>query len=283
MLINGEGLADEPLLSATEETMLARRIEVGLLAREARESGTTSATTTELLALEAEGDQAWQRFVRANLRLVAMVTLPAAARSRLPEQDLFQEGCLGLMCALQRFDHRRPVRFATYALFWIRAYVGAATAKSLGELNLPTSRAAQLRLVRGLEVELTQTLGREATVAELAAQIGRTARWTADLMTQQPAQPLDTIDDEMLGAAQHGTDDLLGHDRPGAELLLWLDEQSRRVLELRLGFGGDVHSYAQVAQTLGLNISKVRRIERKAIDRLRAVCPQEASAHLRSA
>jgi DNA-directed RNA polymerase sigma subunit (sigma70/sigma32) len=90
-------LAAEPLLTAAEVTELARAIEAGVLAREARLSGGWGdATTEELRALEQLGEQAWQRFVRANLRLVAMVAAQTAARTGLPEADLFQERCLGL-------------------------------------------------------------------------------------------------------------------------------------------------------------------------------------------
>ena len=86
------------------------------------------------------------RFTEANLGLVHMVTRHFASRSGVNEADVFQEACLGLMVAIARFDHRRGFRFATYALFWIRAYAGTATAGMLGDLNLPTSRATQLRI-----------------------------------------------------------------------------------------------------------------------------------------
>src|SRR5919199_3249988 len=94
-------LATEPLLTSEQVSDLARAIEAGVLAREARRAGGWGdATLEELCALEHLGEQAWHRFVRANLRLVAMVASQAAARSRLPESDLFQEGCLGLMAAI---------------------------------------------------------------------------------------------------------------------------------------------------------------------------------------
>src|SRR3954447_6956258 len=167
-------LAAEPLLTPDQVPALARAIEAGVLAGEARaRGGWGDATSEELVALELIGQQAWQRFVRANLRLGAMVAAQTAARSGLPEADLFQEGCLGLMAALQRFDHRRGHAFATYALFWIRSAVGGGSARQLGALSLPSSRAQQLRAARGVDAALPQRLVRTPTLAEVAAELVR--------------------------------------------------------------------------------------------------------------
>ena len=277
----GVGPESRGLLSAEDEVRLARQIEAGLLAREALAAGRwPGATPTELWVLVAEGEEARHRFVQANLRLVRSVVYPSARRSRLPESDLFQEGCLGLIMAVQRFDWQRPVRFATYALYWIRAHVSAATARSLGAANLPASRAAQLRVARGVAVGLSQSLGREATLAEMAAAVGHSERWTADLLAYRVPQSLDLVEADQLPAPGPQVEEVLDRDRPGAELLLCLDELSRRVLTLRLGFEGDVHSYVQTARRLGLSVSRVRRLEDRALETLRSVCPQSASVHL---
>ena len=152
------------LLTPAEERTLALTIEAGVLAEEslARGSHLGWATESELGELVREGERARLRFTEANLGLARMVSRQLATRSGVAEADVFQEACLGLLLAVRRFDCRRGFRFATYALFWIRAFAGAATARMLGDLNLPTSRAAQLRSVRGVEAELTQTLGRPA-------------------------------------------------------------------------------------------------------------------------
>lgn len=284
IVVRGD-LGSEPLLTAEEEPMLARQIEAGVLAQAARLSGTyAGASDVELKMVEDVGEHARQRFIRANLRLVAMVARQAAARSRLPESDLFQEGCLGLIYAVQRFDHGRGFKFATYALFWIRAYVHAATANLLGSLNLPTSRAAQVRAVRGVEIELGQELGRLPDVAELAQRLGRTERWTAQLMAHRVPEPLDLLDaDELnqLADRDFTLDQVLDSVRPGAELLLHLPALDREVLKLRLGFvRGEVHTYADTARVLGESVTKVRRAERRALELLRTLCPQSASIHL---
>src|SRR5215210_5761165 len=96
---------DEALLTPVEVVNLQRRIEAGVLATAARLQGTApaAATEAELRLVEADGEQARQRFIRANLRLVRMVARQVALRSHLPEADLFQEGCVGLITAVARF------------------------------------------------------------------------------------------------------------------------------------------------------------------------------------
>src|SRR3954447_17325206 len=228
------------LLDDWEERQLATQIEAGVLAREALDQGPPAmvpADETELRALISAGEQAQDRFVTANLRLVSMVTAPHAARGQLGYADLFQEGCLGLLEAVRRFDHRRGVRFATYALFWIRAYVGAASAGALGGHNLPTSRAEELRSLRGVEAALAQTLGRNATTGEIAGAVGRSSAWTARLLAHQAPRCIDDVDPGQLPSdGGEAIEAVLHADRPGRELLRCLDPVERRVLEFRLAF-----------------------------------------------
>ena len=277
---------NESLLSPNEVVSLQRRIEAGVLARAARLAGTApaGATEEELRLIETDGEQARQRFIRANLRLVRMVARQVAARSHLPEADLFQEGCVGLIIAVNRFDHTRGFRFSTYALFWIRAYVCGSAARQLGALNLPTSRAEQLRSARGLEAELTQTLGRPPTVGEVAEALGRDQAWTATLLAHQAPASLDGLPpaerDRLAdpGGEAHG---VYAGQTTVRDLLWRLDKLARRVLELRLGFvGGEPRSYADTARTLGMSVSRVRRTEARALETLRGICPQQESAHL---
>ena len=277
MMLARAALTAEPLLTAKDVVALARAIEAGLLAREARlGGGFADATEEELQALEERGRQAWWRFLRANLRLVAMVAGQTAARSRLSEADLFQEGCLGLMAALQRYDHTRGTAFATYALIWIRSAVGAGSAGQLGALNLPTSRAEQLRAARGVEAELTQQLGRAPGPAELAQALGRSKSWTAALLAHAVPRPLEDVA-PVLAAP------LTDPGPPPSEvegLLSHLDPLARRVLELRYGFEGEPLSLAATARSLGLSVGRVRRIEERGLEVLRSVCPQAAVWHL---
>jgi RNA polymerase primary sigma factor/RNA polymerase nonessential primary-like sigma factor len=229
------------------------------------------ATTEELRTIEELGEQAWQRFVRANLRLVAMVARQAAARTGLSEADLFQEGCLGLMTAVQRFDHRRGHAFATYALVWIRSFVGSATARRLGTLNLPTSRAEQLRAARGVETELGQRLNRTPTTAEVADALGRPERWTAALLAHRAPEPLDGL--EVTVAWSAATAEPGGDPEDVLALLHRLEWPERQVLELRLGLAGSrVCSLAETARRLGVSVARVRRLEEQGLERLRLLC-----------
>lgn len=275
----------EPLLSTSEVVELCVRIEAGLLARAARLSGSgfRDATEDELLDVEEHGERARQRFIRANFRLVAMVSRHAAARSNLDGADLFQEGCVGLIAAVERFDHRRGNTFSTYALFWIRAHVHAAAAGQLGAINLPASRAGQLRSVRGLEADLTQQLGRTATLTEVARAVGRTEAWTGGLLAHQAPQSLELLDGTTLDRL-HGHDELeavLSHQLQVEDLLGRLDDLSRRVLELRLGLSdAEPCSYAETGRRLEVSVTRVRRTEARALETLRGICPQQASVHL---
>jgi RNA polymerase primary sigma factor len=277
-------LTESPLTHA-EVVELQCAIEAGLLARDARASGRgfADATDQELRFLENQGAFARQRFIQANLGLVGMVSRQFAARCQLPDAELFQEGCVGLITAVERFDHARGNRFSTYALFWIRAFVGAATAKHLGAMNLPTSRAEQLRAAHGLEAELTQSLGRAPTLREMADALGRSEDWTSGLLSHQRPRSLELVEGTTLERlqAQDELEAVLAEPLPVRELLLRLDDLERRVLELRLGFAdGEPKSFAQTARSLDISVTRVRRIEARALEKLRGFCPQQASAQL---
>lgn len=279
-----DDVGDEPLLSFAEAKALAAAMEAGLLAWEARSSGgVPGATTAELICLEKLGEQARQRFIRANLGLVGMVAGAAATRANLPPADLFQEGCLGLILAVERFDHRRELRFSTYALFWIRAYVKAAATRQLGAIDLPSKRAEQLRGARSLETELSQELGRTASVAEVAQALGRSTNWTGELLGHQQPQSLDALDTETLNriAQVDELEAVLDAQFEPAQLLDQLDSLSRRVLELQLGLtGAEPQSMVATARTLGISVTCARRTAARALETLRDICPQQVSVHL---
>jgi RNA polymerase primary sigma factor len=190
---------------------------------------------------------------------------------------------LGLITAVERFDYAQGHQFSTYALFWIRAFVSAATAKLLGAMNLPTSRAEQLRAAHGLEAELTQSLGRPPTLNELAVALGRSEDWTAGLLSHQRPRSLELVDGTTLERL-HASDELdraLAEPLEMRELLFRLDELDRRVLELRLGFAdGEAKTYADTARMLDISVTRARRVEARALEKLRAFCPQQASAQL---
>ncbi|MCW2811348.1 MAG: polymerase sigma factor [Friedmanniella sp.] len=275
---------DQSLLTPSEEVALARAVEAGLLARQLRLEGRGfgDASPDELADLEAAGEAARQRFIAANLGLVGMVARQFADRTRVSHAELYQEGCLGLITAVERWDWARGLRFSTYALFWVRACVGAAATGPLGPLQVPSSRAEQVREAHSREAELTQRLGRTPTRRELARALGRSVAWTAGLLAHETPQPLDLVDPQDLAGLVGG--DPAGERSRGREvtdLLLGLDDLARSVLVLRLGLqDGQPRTLAGTSRALGLTPSHVRRVEARALDDLRAVCPQQARALL---
>ncbi len=257
----------------------AAAVEAGVLARAALDDPGApwrgDATDGELAALEAAGVRARQEFVAANLGLVGSVLGPWA-RGGVPVADLFQEGCLGLITAVERFDHRRGVRFSTYATYWIRAFVGSAASRLLGAVSVPVSRSDQLRVAHGVESSLSQELGREPTVAEVAGALGRDERWTAVLLAQRAVRSLDELDERALHRVVPVEQDLSAREPEvwARRLLATLDGFDREVLELRLGFGGgEPTSLASVARRLGVPVGRVRRAESRALEVLRGRCP----------
>ena len=292
MLTARQTLSTEPLLTREEESLLAGQIEAGLLAGSARAARSLATGTDqsgaellgELEDLERLGEESRQRFIRANLRLVAKLARQTALRSNVSESDLFQEGCLGLIHAVERFDHQRGYKFSTFASFWVQAYLRTAAAGSLGALNLPAGRASQLRLARGVEVELAQTLGRAASLLEVSVRLGRSERWTAELLAHQAPQSFDGLDVDALDVpAQPGSWGEVGAAEawPGGELLWHLDGLEREVLGLRYGFtDGTAHSYAEIGRRLGITVSRARRLELHALEELRSICPSGAVVHL---
>jgi RNA polymerase primary sigma factor len=277
--------------SSDQVALWASAIEVGVLAAAARaDPGVPwrgDASEAELCALEEAGARAQQEFVGANLGLVGAVLAPYA-RSGAPVADLFQEGCLGLIAAVVRFDHRRGVRFSTYATYWIRTYVSGATSRFGSAVTVPVGRSDQLRAAHGVESALAQRLGRLPTVAEVAADLGRGERWTAGLLGQRGAQSLDDLDERALLRVTEaaGGADAASSQEPevwARRLLGTLTGFDRQVLELRLGFGGRApSSLASVARELGVPVGRVRRAEVRALEQLRGCCPREAMAGVAS-
>lgn len=281
------GSTNSEVLTSAEEIDLARRVEAGVLARHAVgiDAAPAGASRTELAIIQADGDRAFRHFVESNLALVGMVVHQESSGYGGLGADLFQDGCLGLIEAVRRFDHARGCRFATYALFWIRAYVRASTATRGGQLNVTVSRAERLRRARGLQGSLSQQLGREATAAEVGVELGRSADWVAGLLAHQLEASLDEGSAERHlpdDRAAHDVESILDEAMPGEELLDQLDPADRQVIRLRFGFtsAGQPQSYVAIARAVGLTVRQVRRAEHRALEDLRGRCPQQARVHL---
>jgi RNA polymerase primary sigma factor len=268
---------EEPTLSAAEELALAEAIEAGVLARatrgvhdpRGRPSAVSEASEAELLAVERAGEAAWSQFLSANFRLVTLVTTRLALRANLDPDDLFQEGVLGMMEALRRFDHRRGARFATFALPWIRMRVHEASVTRCGDLGIPPSRAKKWVRVMLTREALASEMGRRPTDAEIALVLGRTEASVRSLLAFAPPASLD-FDQHLLESVElpiaTAPVDVVGVRR----LMRCLTRDERDVIERLYGFG--MHSAMtcqEAASDLGVSASTIRRRERSALGRLR--------------
>jgi RNA polymerase primary sigma factor len=261
------GIARTQLLTPAQELALARRIERGDLA-------------------------AKEHMIEANLRLVVHLAKRYQREdSGLALTDLIQEGTIGLVRAVEKFDYRRGHRFSTYATLWIRQSIGRALADKGRMVRLPVTVADRVRRLEVAERLLTTRLGGTPTSAELAADLG----WDAEEVERlrgagrRPASldaPVADDGETELGdlvAAAHPSPEeevLAGAERSGvAQALSQLRSVERRVLELRYGLNDEVpHTPVEAARALGVKPHQVRQVEDKALRALGAL-PAARSLH----
>jgi RNA polymerase primary sigma factor len=285
------------LLTATEEVELAKRIEAGLFAahklRVAEEERTPmpEQTERELRAIVADGHAAKQHMVEANLRLVVAVA-KRYSRSGTPILDLVQEGNLGLMRAVDKFDYARGYKFSTYATWWIRQAIQRGMAESERTIRLPVHVSEQLNKVRAVRRRLAQDTGEEPTVEELAHELGEAPGKIEQLLDVSRAVvslELPVGDDE---ETEFG--DLLEDvEAPRVDgeferqelisllrrALSTLPEREARILALRFGLAdGNVHPYGEIGKRIGLSAQRIRQLEKQALATLRE--PENAEALL---
>ena len=251
-------IAQIPLLSREEELALARRV--------------------------AAGDEAAkQRLIEANLRLVVQVARRYLNRG-LPLSDLIEEGNLGLMRAVEKFDGERGVRFATYATWWIRQAVTRALANQARTVRLPVHVQMLLGRYVKEQQKLTQSLGRPPSPAELATAMGTTEEQIGELeeLRQQPVS-LDApaggetrrLGDVIADAGADPNTALTKLFRHRADLVAVLDDlapNERTVLRRRFGLEGDEpETLEAIGQRLKLSRERVRQIESAGLRKLRAL------------
>jgi RNA polymerase sigma factor (sigma-70 family) len=274
-----------PLLNREDEGRLAQAIEAGRRAA-ASLAGTSDLTTArraELKAVVAKGERATATFVQANLRLVVSIAKRYQSSSGLALLDLVQEGNLGLMHAVDKFDFRRGFKFSTYATWWIRQAITRAIANTGRTVRLPVKAGETVASVRRAQADLETDLGRIPTLAELATATGLRATKVEEALTlaHEPlsmSEPLTSDGDAVLGdlledpAAGAALDDVVMSCLPAqvVELLAALDSREREVVCLRYGLDrGEPRTLAAVAELCGLSKEGVSSVERRALAKLR--------------
>ena len=272
-----------PLLTPEEEVELARRIERGRAAeRRLAQGGLSPEERRRLEEIVADGRAAQEHLILANTRLVISVAKKYAGRG-LPLSDLIQEGNIGLIRAVKKFDWRRGHKFSTYATWWIRQAVTRAIADQSRTIRVPVHMGDQINKLMRLQQQLAQELGREPTPEELAEAMG-IPRARAEQLLQMARQPLSLetpTDDEEESVLGDFIEDR-GMASPAEavsrqmlreilhEALATLSPREARILQLRYGLAdGRSYTLEEVGRKLGVTRERVRQIEAQALARLR--------------
>ena len=272
------------LLAKNDEARLAQAIEAGREARTefAISDGINQARKRKLRRLIRDGDLAAETFVQANLRLVVSIAKRYQA-AELPLLDLVQEGNLGLIHAVHKFDWRRGFRFSTYATWWIRQAITRGIANTGRTIRLPVSAADLLIQVTKARGRLEGQLGRRPTVVELARDLELQEEKVTDILRHatQPlslSEPLGEDGDAELGDTLEDRSAVSPFDAAAAALLsgevnkmlLALDEREREILRLRFGLDrGEPRTLGQVGEHFSLTRERIRQIESQAMSKLR--------------
>ena len=272
------------LLTKGEEASLAQTAEAGRAARmELEAGGPMSATRTrELRRAVAAGDVAVESFIHSNLRLVVSIA-KRYQRSDLPLLDLIQEGNLGLIHAVEKFDWRKGFKFSTYATWWIRQSITRGIANGARTIRLPVHAGDLLSQLSRAQVRLEAQLGRWPSIAELAVDLDVSPQRVVEILQcgtipVSLSEPLHHESDAELGdlvedgGAVSPVEAAVTALLPGevAKMLTCLDAREREVIRLRFGLDrGEPRTLEEVGRTFDLTRERIRQIEAKAMSKLR--------------
>ncbi len=280
-----------PLLSTEEEVVLAKRLEAGLDAQRCLCESPDHPDAAHLRSLAADGQDARDHLIKANTRLVVSIAKKYMARG-VPFLDLIQEGNLGLMKAVEKFDYRRGYRFSTYATWWIRQTITRAIADQSRTIRVPVHMSDRIRRLYRCMRSLEQEHGRKPTVDEIAEAMDeepRKVEWMLRVSWQPLSleHPVGEDEDSELGnfiendstptPSESAYNNLLNEKIE--ELLSTLTPREARILRMRFGLlNGRSYTLEEVGQKFGLTRERIRQIEGRALRRLRH---PRRSRHLR--
>ncbi|HEV2256588.1 MAG TPA: RNA polymerase sigma factor RpoD [Streptosporangiaceae bacterium] len=272
-----------PLLTAEDEVELAKSIEAGLFAEEKLGGGIPmlGAIHGDLELLAGEGGKAKQRLIEANLRLVVSIAKRYIGRG-LVFLDLIQEGNLGLIRAVEKFDYTRGYKFSTYATWWIRQAITRAIADQARTIRVPVHMVETINKLARVQRQLHQELGREASADEIAAEMGLEPERVAEIqrIAQEPVSLQSPIGEEEsdLGDFIEDADAVVPMEAAAfimlqdqlERVLDQLAEREQRIIQLRFGLtDGHPRTLEEVGREFGVTRERIRQIESKTLAKLR--------------
>jgi RNA polymerase primary sigma factor len=275
------------LLTAEQEVDLAKRIEAGLFAEHkletlAQEGGLSDDYRRDLELVAEDGRRAKSHMLEANLRLVVSVAKKYSDRG-LSLLDVVQEGNLGLIRAVEKFDYTKGYKFSTYAMWWIRQAIQRGFADSARTIRLPVHVLEMLSKLSRVERDMHQRLGREPTPEELAVELDRTPDQIEELLrtSRQPISLDSTIGEDgetSIGDLIEDVDapeasELVDRQLMAEQLRSALDALTPReatIMAMRFGlYDGNPHTLDEIGRALGLTRERIRQLEKQSLSKLR--------------
>jgi RNA polymerase primary sigma factor len=272
------------LLTAEQEVDLAKRIEAGLFAEHKLDTATglDDAFRRDLELVAEDGRRAKAHMLEANLRLVVSVAKKYSDRG-LSLLDVVQEGNLGLIRAVEKFDYTKGYKFSTYAMWWIRQAIQRGFADSARTIRLPVHVLEMLSKLSRVERDMHQRLGREPTPEELAVELDRTPDQIEELLrtSRQPISLDSTIGEDgetSIGDLIEDVDapeasELVDRQLMAEQLRSALDALTPReatIMAMRFGlYDGNPHTLDEIGRALGLTRERIRQLEKQSLSKLR--------------
>jgi len=272
------------LLTAEQEVDLAKRIEAGLFAEHKldTEPDLSEDFRRDLEAVAEDGRRAKAHMLEANLRLVVSVAKKYTDRG-LSLLDVVQEGNLGLIRAVEKFDYSKGYKFSTYAMWWIRQAIQRGFADSARTIRLPVHVLEMLSKLSRVERDMHQRLGREPTPEELAVELDRTPDQIEELLrtSRQPISLDSTIGEDgetSIGDLIEDTDapeasEMVDRQLMAEQLRSALDALTPReatIMSMRFGlYDGNPHTLDEIGRALGLTRERIRQLEKQSLSKLR--------------